>query len=345
VRWAAIFVVAGPILLLLIAGITAAAGKDQLTSGMLRAFRYLLAAGLIAVIVIAAIGATYEARSRNHDLRTYHPPGKLVDIGGYKLHLYCSGSGSPTVILDYGLEGSYLDWRRVQPEVARFTRVCSYDRAGYGWSQSSPKPRIPSAMMEELHSLLVAAGEKPPYVVVGHSYGGFDALMYAHQYRKEVAGVVLVDSSHPDELLKFRWKRRFWLLLNQLTMPLGLPRWRRWCGDDSTEIGMLKRAFSCQAHVPRTGYAQFAAFYQSAVETRNLGPLGSMPLVVVSRDPRHNPDSGLDGERWRKFQQELTQLSSNSTHVFAEGSGHDVPGQRPDVVVEAIRKLIAGSRP
>jgi pimeloyl-ACP methyl ester carboxylesterase len=344
VRCAAIFVVAAPILLLLAAGITAAAGKGQLTSGVLRALRYLLATEAIALIAVAAIGAGYEARSRNHDLHTYRPPGKLVDIGGYKLHLYCSGSGSPTVILDYGLEGSYLDWRRVQPEVARFTRVCSYDRAGYGWSEPGPKPRVPSAMMDELHSLLAAAGEKPPYIFVGHSYGGFDALMYAHQYRNEVAGVVLVDSSHPDELLTFRWKRKFWLLLNQLTMPFGLPRWRQWCGDDSTEIGMLKRAFSCQTHVPRTGYAQFTAFPQSAAEIRNLGPLVSMPLVVVSRDPRHNADSGLPGERWGKFQQDLADLSTNSTHLFAEGSGHDVPGERPDVVVEAIRKLIVDSK-
>jgi len=343
VRWAAILFIAAPLLLLLVAGVSALLHGDS-TRSLLRGLRYLLVTELALLIVIAATGAVYEARSRSRDQRRYRPPGKLIDVGGYKLHLYCSGSGSPTVVLDFGLEGSYLDWRRVQPEVARFTRVCSYDRGGYGWSDPSPKPRVPSVMMEELHTLLVAAGEKPPYILVGHSYGGFDAIMYAHKYADETAGVVLVDSSYPGDQLPFYWRRKFWLRMNQLTMPFGLPRWRKWCGDDSGEIGLIKKAFSCQSRVPATAYFQFAAFPESAAEIRALGSLGSVPLVVVSRDPMHNSDLGVRGQRWQRYQRELAQLSTNSTQVFAEGSGHDVPGERPDVVVEAIRGLALGAR-
>ena len=327
---------AAPIVLLVATGMAAIANSDS-TRGLLRGLRYLLLSELVLLIAVAAIGATYEARSRARDRRFYHPPGRLVDIGGYKLHLHCSGSGGPTVILDYGLEGSYLDWRLVQPEVAQFTRVCSYDRGGYGWSDPSPKRRVPSVMMDELHALLAAVGEKPPYIVVGHSYGGFDALMFAHKFPEETAAVVLVDSSHPDFHLSFDWKRKIWLRMLQYSMLFGLPRWRGWCGDSSTEVGLIKRAFSCQSWVPATGYRQLAAFPASVAEIRNLGSLGELPLVVVSRDP-NRPGEGRPG--WHRLQEDLTRFSANSSHVIAEGSGHDIPRDRPDVVVDAIKRLV-----
>jgi pimeloyl-ACP methyl ester carboxylesterase len=339
VRWGAILLFAAPLLLLLIAGVTTASGHSA--RSIMRGLRYLVVAELILLVVLAAIGATYEARSRSRDRRLYQPPGKLVDIGGYKLHLYCSGSGSPTVVLDYGLEGSYLDWRRVQPEVARFTRVCSYDRGGYGWSDPSPKPRTPAAMMEELHVLLAAAGEKPPYIVVGHSYGGYDALTHAHKFPDETAAVVLVDASHPDYKLAFDLRRKLWLRFLQYSMPFGLPRWRGWCGDRSSEIGQIKTAFSCQARVPATAYAHWTAFDESAEDVRRLGPLGDKPLVVVSRDPNRPQERQ---PKWRLLQEDFLKLSTNSTLVIAEGSSHDVPGDRPDVVVEAIRRLASGFR-
>ena len=330
---------AAPAVLLLIGAVTAASGHSA--RAIFRGLRYLVALELILTIVLALIGATYEARSRNRDRRLYQPPGKLIDMGGYKLHLYCSGSGSPTVILDYGLEGSYLDWRRVQPEVARFTRVCSYDRGGYGWSDPSPKPRTPTAMTAELHAVLVAAGEKPPYILVGHSYGGYDALTYAHAFRDETAAVVLVDSSHPDYKLAFDLRRRLWLRLLQYSMPFGLPRWRGWCGDPSSEVGRIKTSFNCQSRVPATAYAHWLLFDQSAEDVRKLGSLGDMPLVVIARDP--NRPEELQ-PRWRFLQEDLMKLSTNSSLVIAQGSSHDVPGDRPDVVVEVVRNLARRSR-
>src|SRR5207245_487834 len=198
-------------------------------------------------------------------------------------HLNCSGEGSPTVVLEHGLIGSYLDWYRVQPEIARFTRVCSYDRAGYGWSDRSPKARVPSAMAAELHALLDKAREKPPFVLIGHSMGAFDVLMYAHLFPEEVSGVVLVDGSHPDESMPFPLRKKLWLRFMQLTSPFGLPRWRNWCASGGEAIRPLKAAVNCKARVFATHCDQWSAHPSAAEEIRRSPSLGQLPMVVISR--------------------------------------------------------------
>ena len=338
---------AGLPVVLAIAAWFASSGDSSRT--LLRALKYVLVADLLFVVIAAGIGAIYEATNRGHDQETFHPPGKLIDVGGYRLHLYCTGEGGPTVVLDFGLDGSYLDWYKVQPQVAQFTRVCSYDRAGYGWSDPSPRPRIPSVMSEELHSLLVKAGEKPPYILVGHSLGSFDVLTYAQRYPQEVAAVVLVDGAHPDELLPFYFKKKLWLRMMQFTMPFGLPRWRGWCGTGPSEIAGMKRAIGCQAHVYATHYAQWKAFPESAAEVRRLGSLGEVPLTVISRDPNRNSSTddafSLQREQhWSKLQQRLAELSSSANHLTAEGSGHSIPVERPDVIIAAIRQVVSQLR-
>jgi pimeloyl-ACP methyl ester carboxylesterase len=349
VRWAAIALIAFPILLAVFAGALSVTGHGESSRTFLRVLRYLIAAELAILIVMAGVGAVYQARSARHDLKTYQPPGRLIDVGGYRLHLYCTGEGGPTVVLDFGLDGSYLDWYRVQPEVSKFVRVCSYDRAGYGWSDVGPRPRRPSIMSAELHQLLLNAGEKPPFILVGHSFGSFNALMYAHQYPSEVAGLVLVDGAHPDELLPFRFQKKIWLRIMQFTMPFGLPRWRGWCGSGPAEIAGMKRAVGCRSQVYATHYAQWKAFPQGADEIRNLGSLGDLPLIVISRDPYRasTPDDLISANRethWSKLQQRLVELSSHASHVVARGSGHSIPVQRPDAVVEAVREMVAQVR-
>lgn len=325
------------------------ASSGDTSRTLLRALKYVLAVELLLVIVAAGIGAMYEAVQQRRDRVTYQPPGKLIDVGGYRLHLYCTGEGGPTVVLEFGLDGSYLDWYKVQPQLAQFTRVCSYDRAGYGWSDTSPRPRIPTVMSEELHTLLVNAGEKPPYILVGHSLGSFDVLMYAHSYPQEVAGVVLVDGAHPDELLPFYFQKKLWLRMMQFTMPFGLPRWRGWCGTGSAEIAGMKRAIGCRTQVYATHYAQWEAFPEGAAEVRRLGSLGDIPVTIISRDPNRNsspegPVSPQHEQHWAKLQQNLVGLSSRTTQITATGSGHSVPVERPEVIVDAIRKLVSQLR-
>lgn len=345
-RWAVLTLAGVPILLLAFGFVSALTHSHELSRASLRLFRNVLLAEMVLFIVLATVGAIYEGRSRARDKRLHPAPGKLIDMGGYRLHLYCTGEGSPTVVLDYGLSGSYLDWYFVQPEAARSTRVCSWDRSGYGWSDRSPNSQIPSAIAEQLHTLLEKAGEKPPYIMVGHSLGAFDVRMYARLHPEQVAGIVLVDGSHPDENLHFSWRDKLWLKLMQLTAPFGLPRWRRWCTSGRQPMASIKGAFNCQSRVFRAQYDQWNVFPESAEEARKLGSLGDLPLVVIARDPNTNHrdphDSALSKreQRWHEHQKEMAQLSSNSTFIVAEGSGHGVPTQRPDVVVEAIRKVL-----
>ena len=160
---------------------------------MLRWTRRGLAGLLVLVVGGLIVGAAYQTSAEYRDRRRYAPPGRLIDVGGYRLHLYCTGSGGPTVALDAGLGGFSLDWSLVQPQVAAATRVCSYDRAGNGWSEPGPAPRDAVQVAKEWHTLMARSGERGPYVLVGHSLGGLHARLYASTYPQEVAGLVLVD--------------------------------------------------------------------------------------------------------------------------------------------------------
>ena len=160
--------------------------------------------GLLAFLVAAAgAGALYQALAGAADARAYPPPGRLVDVGGYRLHIACFGErrpGTPTVVLEDGSAGvGSIDWRPVQALVAPATRVCAYDRAGFGWSDPGPAPRTAGRVTAELHTLLRGAGEEGPYVLAGHSLGGYFNRVYASAHPGEVAGMVLVDASHEDQ--------------------------------------------------------------------------------------------------------------------------------------------------
>ena len=154
---------------------------------------------VIGLVALAVIGAIYQAFGTEIYRRIYPPPGELVDVGGHSLHINCVGEGSPTVILESGSGANSVDWANIQPEVANTTRVCAYDRAGSGWSEPGPGPGDLQQIAGELHTLLANAGIDGPYVLVGHSFGGLYVRMYADLYPNEVEGMVLVDSSHPEQ--------------------------------------------------------------------------------------------------------------------------------------------------
>lgn len=154
---------------------------------------------VIGLVALAVVGAIYQAFGTQIYRRIYPPPGELVDVGGHSLHINCVGEGSPTVILESGSGATSVDWANIQPEVADSTRVCAYDRAGSGWSEPGPGPGDPQQIARELHTLLGNARIDGPYVLVGHSFGGLYIRMYADLYPNEVEGMVLVDSSHPEQ--------------------------------------------------------------------------------------------------------------------------------------------------
>src|SRR6266851_6223091 len=317
------------------------AGQNDLARTLFRTLRYLFAAEVLLLFIAASIGFVYESSARDRDAKLYCPPGKLVDIGAHRLHISCTGQGSPTVVLEYGHQASYLDWYLVQPEIANFARVCFYDRAGYGWSDPSPQPRVPSVMAEELHTLLHAAGERPPYILVAHSFGSFNAVMFAHKFPQEVSGLVLVDGKHTLSLFPFRLSERLSLRTMQLMIPFGLPRWRGWCGGQAPEaIRGEKQAITCRASLFRAFYRERAAYPESVLEMRAITSLGTVPLIVIARDPALGSVSD-EGNNWKQIQQEKLRLSKNAELVIAIGSGHDIPHVRPDVIIAAVRKLLA----
>lgn len=309
--------------------------------------------GLIGVMLFLAIaGMIYQNIFEARDRRFNPMVGKRFDVGGYKMHIDCTGEGSPAVILESGLGDSYISWRKVQPQIAKFTRVCSYDRAGIGFSDSSSQPRTSKVMAAELHSLLTVADVAPPYVLVGHSMGGFNVRLYASLYRNEVAGMVLVDASHPDQENRFppelkdmegSWLREAEFL--EYTMPFGIPRLLGLCDDDP-----VQRAAECNWHSAREGVAELKTFTESAAQTATTGTLDDLPLAVLSHDPDKAaadipPDLAKPtNQAWEKMQEELAHLSARGTHTIAKNSSHYIQMDRPDVVVDAVRSVVEQAR-
>jgi len=303
-------------------------------------------------VFLAIAGFLYENISEARDRRFNAMPGRLVEVDGRSMHIDCTGEGSPAVILDSGLGDSFLSWRKVQPQIASFTRVCSYDRSGLGYSDPGPLPRTADVIAKELHALLQPARVPPPYVLVGHSMGGFDVRLYTSLYRSEVAGIVLVDASHPDQESRFppvlkdmiaSWTRQ--LEFTEFTIPFGVPRLFGFCGNDPTV-----RAAECNFRTSRGKLAEERAFSKSASQAAATGTLGDMPLAVLSHDPDEPvpdmpPDVGKAFEvAMGQMQEELARLSTKGTRVIAKRSSHYIQRDRPDLVIEAIHSAVNQAR-
>jgi pimeloyl-ACP methyl ester carboxylesterase len=315
-------------------------------------FRRIVLSLVLLVVLLAVAGFLYQNICEARDRRFNPMPGKLVAVNSRQVHLYCSGEGSPTVILDSGLGDTYYSWHKVQPEIAKVSRVCSYDRAGLGFSDRSADPRTSQVIAQELHALLQAALVAPPYVLVGHSMGGYDVRVYTGLYRKEVAGIVLVDASHPDQANRFpaalkdlegSWQREATLL--EYTMPFGIPRLFGMCDED-----IRQRAADCNWHSAHEASAEMKSFSTSGAQAAAAGLLGDIPLVVLSHDP-DKPSSELPAdlakptnEAWEKMQEEMSHLSTRGTQAIAKGSAHYIQNDRPDLVVDAVRTVVNQAR-
>jgi pimeloyl-ACP methyl ester carboxylesterase len=279
---------------------------------------------VVALLVLAVIGAIYQAIATQLDERAYPPPGELVDVDGHRLHINCVGQGSPTVILEAANLGMSAHWVRVQQQVADTTRVCAYDRAGMGWSERGPEPRDAKQISSELHDLLAnAAGIEGPYVLVGHSYGGLYARMYAARYSEEVAGVVLVDSTHPEQFTRspegramYEQIRRLGAVIPWLTR-LGVIRLTNYYPahpDLPPQQRAQIEAFNSSTRQVATTVEEFRATPETTAQVRSGGSLGETPLAVIS--------AGEQSPSWLEMQEELAALSSDSSHRVVEGATH-----------------------
>ena len=294
---------------------------------------------LCGLIVVAALtGATYQWLATRKDLALTPPPGHLVDIGGYRLHLWCTGDGAPAVILDTGLGGSSAEWGFVQPEVARFTRACSYDRAGMGYSDPGPSPRTARRIASELAELLARSGIAGPVVLAGASIAGFDVRVFASDHPERAAGLVLVDASHEDQAHEVPPLARFVPLLSTIGVfrLFGVS-----FGQRTESLPRSVRQYA-QATSFRTAGYQAAAdeiihVRESAEEVRSSRRKLTIPVLVVTGGRRAD-------EQWRQLQQDQASLSERGCLIIARQSGHVVAVDQPEIVVDAIRTVVETAR-
>jgi pimeloyl-ACP methyl ester carboxylesterase len=308
------------------------------------------------------VGVSYRFIESRADASRFPQEGRSVDIGGFSLNINCTGQGSPTVILEAGLGVPAISWRAVQRDIAKFTRVCSYDRAGYDWSDPGPMPRTTAESVTELHTLLRNAGEKPPYVLVGHSYGGTNVRVYNARYPSDVAGMVLADTGHED--LKF--SRNFQALVDgELARRQNDRKWARplhWFGVDrflaSENIDNPALSYDQQEwwyFLSQPGFIAAAASElenvdEGKAELRAAGTLGNKPLIVLIAAksmldlPLPPEDLAKLHSSWDEFEMRLASLSSRGKWVMVPDSGHMIPFDRPEAIVSAAREICDDTR-
>jgi pimeloyl-ACP methyl ester carboxylesterase len=329
-------------------------GKRRLGWG-----KRLLTWFLGVVMALAGAGVVYQQIGTALDRRFYGPPGQLVNVGGYKLHLHCLGQGSPTVILDHVGATNSAQWALIQPQVATQTRVCAYDRAGFGWSEPGPGPRDAAHNAQELHTLLANAGIEGPYLFVGHSFGANVARIYAATYPDEITGLVLVDpgllSGRPevpaevaaqwetqeDGFMQIApWLARFGII--RLAGALGaLPGH----GDLPSPQAEAFDAWQRTNQFYVTLKAQYRAMGATSAQVLAAeATLGDMPLIVLSAA---QPEQNRSRKVWTSVNAGLAARSANGVHTVVPGSDHmSLALRREDaqVTTSAILEIVEAVR-
>jgi len=317
--------------------------------------------GLILLAVI--VGAAYEAVGRRQAEKNFPVAGKLVDIGDRRIQIDCRGTGSPTVVFEAGLDmGGSLSWAGVHDSIAKTTRACAYSRAGVMWSDPKDGPQTGKGVAGELHLALAKAGEQPPFVLVGHSLGGPYIMIYTKYFGSDVAGLVFVDATHPDQVEKFKSLTPFTLAAAMKPMRMGV-LFRR--------VGLVRKVAATDSAPPEPtsavrGTAAYAStslpamlkevdsFNQTLAEAGSFRQLGSRPLfVLTAMAPMPRSDlvmmkmTAAQGEqykaRWLELHNEEASWSSCSQHQSVDTS-HYIQFERPQVVIAAVRAVINSVR-
>jgi pimeloyl-ACP methyl ester carboxylesterase len=320
-----------------------------------------LAAMLVGgcLVSLLAIGSAWEQVARRRVAVAYPAPGRLVDIGGRRIQIECRGTGSPTVVFETGLDyfGS-LAWAKVDRPVAQFTRACVYSRAGIVWSDDKPGPHDGLGAARDLHATLAAAGEKGPFVMVGLSMGGPIISLYTGLYGDQVAGLVYVDASHPDQLHRSQAAlgnssndKAFIQGVGGKLAWTGIPRLVAFSARNSrgeTLVTMSPRA-------REIGLAYFATSLGPLVSERDAVPttfdeagayrsLGTRPVLVLTHGKPvpdvPKADSGKWEGAWLAMQRDMASWSSRGTQRTIRDAGHYIPNDDPAAVISAIREVV-----
>jgi pimeloyl-ACP methyl ester carboxylesterase len=295
------------------------------------------------------------------------PLGKMVNVGGHQLHFFMTGEGIPSVVFESGGASWSMDWHLVQTEVAKFTRACSYDRAGFGWSESGPKPRTSLQIATELHTLLESTGVEKPYILVGASFGGHAVRLFAKNYPDEVAGIILLDARHEaiDSKMPPAWKKmestgkgmnQVMLLVSKAGV---LNLLGRMMGEKAAPPNVSKLPAELRPTYLSVGFQtkyfqsnldELEAIEESDRQVSASGSLGSVPLIVIRHSipdlfARMPADQAIKAEQvWQELQADLSKLSSNSQLLVADKSGHGIQSDEPELVVAAIRQMVEAYR-
>ncbi|HJP85696.1 MAG TPA: alpha/beta hydrolase [Gemmatimonadaceae bacterium] len=318
--------------------------------------------GVVTLVILT--GAGYEVAGRRNAAREFPPRGKLVDIGGRRIQIDCRGTGTPTVVFESGLDMSgSLSWYGVHDSIAKNTRACAYSRAGIMWSDPAPGAQSGKSIANDLHATLNKAGEQPPYVFVAHSLGGPYAMIYTKYFPSEVAGMVLVDASHPDQVERTR-------SLTSWTLDEGMAPARK--AAPLARLGIVRKLTAADSAPPQPAYAARAtaayiptslagmlkevdAFSATLAEAGTLRSLGDRPLFVLSAtkpkpasdlaDMRMTAAQGAEYQaRWVQMHNEEASWSSRSQHQLVPESGHYIQFEKPAVVIAAVRSVIDSVR-
>jgi len=329
--------------------------------------RIFLGIAVLLCVTLAA-GWLHEKVSEVQDARRYKAPGAMIGLGGYKLHLFCEGTGSPTVIIQVGSGEPALVFRPVQDKVAELTRVCAYDPAGIGWSD--PFPKAAETFEEratQLATLLKNAHVAGPYVLAAHSYGGLVVRLFARDHPSEVSGAVLVDTAEegmvfgtgwyslftatvPDRKRE-EWMARFGVVRYRLSKRQGMFGYR---ADLLGSVRGELVSFMSRPEYLHTTTDEGLSYFSVPAELRvpgGFGKLGDVPLIVIRHGkpiPKDVVPSWMTPQQfeqaWVDGQERLTTLSSDSELVAATKSGHLIFNDQPEVMIEAVRRVVTAAR-
>ena len=297
---------------------------------------------ILALLLLSFLAIPRVAWS---DRVSFKPPGKLIDVNGRKMHIYCIGNKSSTIILDSGTGGFSLEWKDIQHSLSQYVRVCAYDRAGYGWSDMGPLPRTTKRITHELHTLLQNAGIHGPYIMVGHSFGGFTAQYFARYFNHEIAGIVLIDSSHEEQVYRLPENGKDVVrrslhqdrsnMVTRSVLHEHFPK----------EVAAVAQQLMTRWTALLTWREEMANYALSSRELRDVHdrPILEIPIVVLTRGKRVWPNTPYGDAMetvWKELQDELSSLNGNSTHIIAENSGHVIHLDEPELVVDAIHDVL-----
>lgn len=327
--------------------------------------RALLGGGIF-IAILMAIGWSSQAIFSQYEAGKYSPPGQLIDVYGHKMHIHCTGTGSPTVVLDTGLGLPAASFGPLQRELAQTTRVCSYDRAGYGFSEPGPLPRTSRQAVSELHALLNNAHEEGPFILIGHSLGGLNVRLFQNVFPADTLGLILLDAAAEEVLNSPVWETfyaqfspiesEFGLLFGRIMVSLGIPRFASLFAPDtmknekfSSEEKQAIRALTVSTKNLNAALSEGHLIKEVFLDAKNsCGHIENTPLAVIAAGKIEGLELIVDSKEkadalkaeWLRFQHNLSTLSSDSKFIIAEKSGHGIQFEQPDIVVETTVQMI-----